>query len=870
MKTKFNLRNWVTSVVFIMLLSSGAHLALAQADYIICSFDTDYCQINTDNSPPPSGFHWTNDIGNPPGSVYVVIDWQNNPSGWQDTKISWDVPYPGVDCPNYANVEFDVKIDRANSYPATDGNYGGVQVVCQGWPGWGLNTEGHWWSAIGSVTLIATDGWQHVSVPLTAYPYTLSRLCLNFYGNPPSATTNRICYFIDNIKLTAPPAPPPTLALQMRPKPKPGLHLFTPVDGNQWQRQSIRTVGTGYGWYNTGAPTTYALTIADFPFLGEVTTNYSWYFDSDAEVASWWKWWGVDVSFSWDGTEPDAGGRCTNGSMYVVANFTEAGGEQFSIAGSFATPLDGTKYDTLMFDIKVDPTSGPIQSGTDYGTIDSIGFIASDWSQINLGSYTIPLAATNWTRVALPINRSNPNLKGIQGVWLKMWSGDAHTNALKFWIDNLVVRATPSTYQVHMFIAPGPNTGLPIAPDWNETNCLFVQIQMGQNGQAMAAVRYKTNYPNSNGGTNIVAYQTNADCTVTALQDNYFGACVLATISNGPVLGTWSLTFHDNANATFSGPGGSTNFTIPSAVLDAMFANYDGNTLVYFGADPNGTNGIGHEAVLSRVIVSNQMFYPIIDDDFSAPALNTELWAVSADAVDGVFVVPAGAKGWLTWSLPDTGFRLQSSPSLANPNTWTEPTLRTFVNKDHRQALLGPSYDFEVTDLAISYTTLPTDVVVRESPTVASVGDISLRPISTSSSATNYYFKSSLSLWLDVSIDNGTNWVSATNGPAVLTLSGTFESPLFPPIPYAQYVSVPGWQGLYPNGVVISNLIIQNFSQSFELPNDPADPITDAEIIGLISLDGGQNFTDFYISGQLTLTTTAAGQRFFRLVKPGS
>ncbi len=870
MKPIFNPQRLVVSATLIMLLAGLTNPALSQGDYTICTFDADYCQINTANSPAPSVYYWTNDLGNPAGSLYMVIDWANNPNGWQDTKISWDIPWPGIDCPNYARVEFDVKIDRANSYPATDGNYGGVQVVCQGWPGWGLNTEGHYWSAIGSVGLIATDGWQHVSVPLTAYPYTLSRLCLNFYGNPPSATTNRICYFIDNIKLTAPPAPPPALAIQMRPQPKPGLHLFTPVEGNQWQRQSIRTVETTYGWYNSGGPTTYALTIADFPFIGEVTTNYTWYYDLSAEVASWWKWWGVDMSFTWDGTQPDAGGRCTNGSMYVVAGFTDAGGEQFSVVGSFASPLDGTKYDTLIFDIKVDPSSGPIQSGANYGTLDGIGLVAPDWSQINLGSYTIPLSATNWTRVALPINRSNPKLSGIQGVWLKMWSGADHTNALKFWLDNVTLRATPSTYQVHMFIAPGPNTGLPIAPDWNETNCIFVQIQMGQNGQAMAAVRYKTNYPNSNGGTNIIAYQTNADCTVTALADNYFGACVLATITNGPVLGTWSLTFHDNSHATFSGPGGSTNFTIPTAVLNAMFANYDGNTLLYFGADPNSTNGIGRKAVLSRVVVSNQTFSTIIDDNFAAPALNTEIWSISADLADGVFVVPAGSKGWLTWTLPDTGFRLQSSPTATDLRAWSEPAVRTFVNKNVRQALIGPSHDFELTQLVTVSGTLPNDVVVRESPTLSSAGQVSIRPISATSTGTNYYISSPLLLWLEVSIDNGANWLAPTNGPAVLRLGGTFDSTLFPPTPNGQYVSVPGWQGLYANGVVISNLVIQNFSGSFELPNDPTDPTVSADITGSISLDNGQNFAEFSVSGELTLSASRANQRFFRLVKPGS
>jgi hypothetical protein len=849
------------SVVAGLALACSTSTVLSQ-DFTICTFDADYCTVNTDNTPVPSVFYWTNDVGNPAGSVYLVINWANNPSGWQDTKLSWDIAWPGIDCPDYANVEFDVKIDQANSYPALDGSYGGVQVVCQGWQGWGLNTEAHSWVAVGNSSLIATSDWQHVTVPLTSFPWTLSRLCVNFYGNPPEATTNTICYFVDNLKLTAPPAPPPTLALQLSPKPQPGLNLFTSVAGNQWQRQNIRLASTGYGWYNSGAPTTYSFTIADFPSPG--TTNFLWNFDTSTQVGDWGGWWGLTPTFTWDETNPDASDTCTNGSMYVVVPFTTAGDEQTSFRGLFSSSLDGTRYASLSFDIKVDPSSGPITSGANYGTFDAIGFA---WDQEQVGTYTIPLSATNWTHVNLPINRSMAGLSNVEGFWFKMWSGSDHTNALKFWLDNVTVEAAAQGFQAHMYLAPGPNTGLPVAPDWNETNCIFVQIQGSPNGNATAAFRFKTNYPGSNGGTNIIALVTNEDCTVTTLVDDYYGACVLATITNGPVLGTWSVTFHDNTNVTFSGPGASTNFTIPAEVLDAMFANYDYTMLVYYGVGSAGTNGIGQKAIFSRAVITNEYLYPWIDDNFSAPALDTATWAISADASDGIFVVPTDAKGWLTWTLPDTGFGLQTSPDLVNPYLWGTPAFHTFVNKDVRQSLIRGVYETEMLQFDVSGGSLPEGLLIRESPTAASLGQTSIRPLA----GGNYQISSFFDVYLEVSTDSGTNWLAATNGPAPLRMNVSSATNTLPPFE-GQYASPSGWVGLYANGVVLSNLVSGMFSGSFPPPQltDPTNSYSSTVEV-TISTDGGAIFNGYSAAGANTEAVSAGGGRmFFRLMKPGS
>ncbi len=847
------------SVWLSLLLAGGAGTAWAATDFSICSFDSDICSFNTDNGQPDA-YYWTNNVGNPPGAFYEVVNWaaQTTP-GWQDRKASWDVAWPGVDCPNYANVEFDVKIDQANSYPAADGTYGGVQVIFQGWSGWGLNTEQYGWSSIGTAGLLATNGWQHISLSLANWPHTLSRICLNFYGNPPSTTTNTICYFVDNIQLTTPPAPPPTMGIRMQPKPKAGLNMYASVAGSTYQRQSIRAHDNWYTWYNQPNPVTYSFTIDEFPTAG--VTNVTQTFDT--APSNWSGWWGLTPTFAFDSATPDATGGCINGSLKVTVPFAGVSGEQTSFNGLFAAPQDGTKCDTMSFDIKVDPSSGVVTSGGNYGTFDGLGFVAPDWGQVTVGSYTIPLAATNWQHVTLTIPSTATKLNGIQGFWFKMWSDNTHTNPLSFWIDNVQLHGTPSSFQAHMYLVPGP-CQTPNAPDWNETNCVFIQIQAAAGGNAAAEFRYKTNYPGSNGGTNIVGWVTN-NCIGTALQDNYYSGCVLGTITNGPVVGTWSVTFNNNTNVTLTGPGATTNFVIPQPIFDALFANQDGTMQVYYGIDPDGNNSIGQRAIFSRARITSAAFLTTVDDSFSAGALDTNLWTMAADDANAVFVVPAGAKGWLSWTLPDAGFSLTAANEVTDQYAWATPAFHSFINNDRRMALMGAIMDGETTQFDVSGGTFPADFLIRESPTLVSPGSTSIRAVS----GGNFQINSDFEIFTEISRDNGVTWEAPTNGPTHLVLSGVFATNTLPPAS-GQYVTPAGWLGKYASGVVLTNMVHHYFSDSFPAP-DTTDPIYNfTSVVDVnISLDGGITFTSG--TGAATVTMSVSGapvsHRYFRLVK---
>ena len=97
---------------------------------------------------------------------------------------------------------------------------------------------------------------------------------------------------------------------------------------------------------------------------------------------------------------------------------------------------------------------------------------------------------------------------------------------------------------------------------------------------------------------------------------------------------------------------------------------------VYFGNMQNGADNAGQAATYSRVQVKGVALSPEIDETFAGSDLNPDplnpKWRVVGDVPNCVFIVRADHKYWVNWSIPDSGFSLQSSPSLA-PGSWTDP-----------------------------------------------------------------------------------------------------------------------------------------------------------------------------------------------------
>jgi hypothetical protein len=226
-----------------------------------------------------------------------------------------------------------------------------------------------------------------------------------------------------------------------------------------------------------------------------------------------------------------------------------------------------------------------------------------------------------------------------------------------------------TNYQAHIFVTTGNSPpSFESAVDYNETNVIFFDVHRNFDNTATAFFRYKVNEENQN--------------------SNMFGAEFIGPASAGTltnvtaatVLGTWGITFSQDTNVTIFGPGGaSTSFSIRSAIP----TNFVEPLNVVFGGQPNRQNNndstkytvnVGQEVILAAVGITNGA-NTIASDNFMADnALDTLTWMPLAGDPNLVQLIPAGSAFWLSWSLPDTGFGLQTTTNILNPGSWTTLT----------------------------------------------------------------------------------------------------------------------------------------------------------------------------------------------------
>jgi hypothetical protein len=472
-------------------------------------------------------------------------------------------------------------------------------------------------------------------------------------------------------------------------------------------------------------------------------------FDQASEASPWGRWWGDATQLYEFDPAKDADGNPSSGSLKATIGFDRAayGGEnQFALYRIFPV-LDATKYTNLVFDLYWDPSSPKRPSG-DHGYLD-YGFRTPTWGQIWLGGQAIP-ANAGWIHVTVPISPTLPNITTAEGVVLKMWAGDTPglTGTAVFWLDNVKLIAitnnvqippptlsisdptpglnliaslppgpnaenqrqnirTVQTYfswidsfdevefsidiakypspahnrfQTHLFLCPknalpyGPGDS---APDYNATNAIFLQIANNADGSAYARFMYKTNQPFS---VSMLFNSNPANGPVGTL----------AIIGTSSPLGTWKVKFMYDTVAgslvTLTTPSGSeTNFTMPPDAVELFADHGNGNPLyAWVGTQPNTTANIGQAAVIKRVQVKRDIV--LIDDNF-ANGLDSSVWQVAAAHAPGVIAVPADAEYWISWAVPDAGFRLESTATLTSPS-WAAVTVPAVQILDRKQVLL--------------------------------------------------------------------------------------------------------------------------------------------------------------------------------------
>jgi len=467
-------------------------------------------------------------------------------------------------------------------------------------------------------------------------------------------------------------------------------------------------------------------------------------------------------SMTWDSTV-DANNNANSGSLLFQTTFPPSDqlaffgtfGNRWGYDTEFRH--DATKYTNITVDIHVDPSSALSQAGT-FGRL-QIGFYDGP-NQI--GSQTIPASATNgWAHIVQPIDPSTPSISAVSGIAFRIQTYDNFNNPigpLKMWMDNLRLIVSPvkipppklvtpfikpiqglnllsspangnefqrtsilynnntgvgwlgaaapvtysltitnfpsgvyTNYQAHIFVTTG-NTppSFDTAPDYSQTNVIFFDVHQNPDGTAAAYFRYKVNEEQANSN------MFGAEFVGTA------SAGTLARLGAATVLGTWSFTFNQDTNVTVSGPGGvSTNITMRPAAV----ANFAEPLNVLFGGQPNRQSegaplaNIGQDVVLASVGITNGPTTVAYDNFMADTVFDTSTWVVRSGDPNMVQLVTPDAALWLKWTLPDTGFGLQTTTNVTNPNSWktlTGPdaggaTLQNYTSTGARYSLIPSS-----------------------------------------------------------------------------------------------------------------------------------------------------------------------------------
>jgi hypothetical protein len=433
-------------------------------------------------------------------------------------------------------------------------------------------------------------------------------------------------------------------------------------------------------------------------------------FDTDPISGIAWQNWRAYVlghELAWDGTQ-DADENTSSGSMHIRVDWPttdnpvySSGWNDVQVAfGSPIGPFTNSDYIEVEAFIKIDVANSSTAVNGKYGAIELIlNGGTGGWK----GSGYKTLQATNgWQRIHAPL----PGAAGatFNQVVLMFVSngGDALTNTVNLWVDNLRITAPPSvnTNRPALNLAQAPPAGLtcmasaPTDPwqrqmvrtvntgySWHTTtaasNTTTYALTVGdiadgaQAGfEAMMYLIPENGMSNPDGGSvdwdsaNVAYFVINANANGTAkgnfrYKTNSAGAENFQNwtdhnCTTGP-LGTWRLSFNYNTNVTIMAPDGtSTGLTIPE---DAA-ANFQGGLIAYFGVRPAAASRIGESATFSRIQITGAA--ATIDDTFvfAGPPydLNPATWVRKASSPQGIFITAPDAKYWLTWPLPDNGY----------------------------------------------------------------------------------------------------------------------------------------------------------------------------------------------------------------------
>jgi hypothetical protein len=250
--------------------------------------------------------------------------------------------------------------------------------------------------------------------------------------------------------------------------------------------------------------------------------------------------------------------------------------------------------------------------------------------------------------------------------------------------------------EAYLFLIPNPNY-LDGAPDWNETNCALAYIQ-GNASSATMHFRYKVNEPGNQIMYGGGAPWTNAPGSWDGVTANYLESGNLGSVTNNGVLGTWTIKFTSDTNVTLIAPNGnSTNVIFPPYNVGYFAELNSPGFYAYLGMQANNANALNQAVVYSHFAISNTAS-PFSENFLADSVLDTtNTWNTSAaSGPKGVLIVPAGSAYWINWTLPDSGFSLQTSSTLNNPLAWNSPTTGPIIGMGSIRSQLLASNEMPV------------------------------------------------------------------------------------------------------------------------------------------------------------------------------
>jgi hypothetical protein len=437
-------------------------------------------------------------------------------------------------------------------------------------------------------------------------------------------------------------------------------------------------------------------------------------FTNSASATGWnWQGWSQPGASAWV-SSPDAGGATPPGSLELDCNFNNPDPPAYQqVVFQRNFDCDPNRFVYLDMDLMMDPASYPMGNG-EFPTFEVILNANGDWTWKSLGTLNLTLNNTNWTHLSFPI-AGHGLMTNMHAITLKLGGGwDGHwcpTNTVKLFLDNIKFW-TPQVSPTVSIKRSGP-AGLEVtstAPtdDWQRQNIVTPAgshaYSWANLGQPVTYAFTITNYPEAvaHPGFEAHMYLLNFDTLLNQAFDETYPAVdwnardlinvkiqnnggggvdfsfnfktnlpganvneTIATIHDVSALGRWAVTFANNTDVTMTTPSGAqTNFTISPELANAFAAN----VTLHFGTFKNRIINNRATATFSRIEVIGAL--QPIDETFIGPGLNpdpvTPSWRLAADPV-GLVWVPRGTAWWMTWSLPDTGYTLQSSPTISGP-----------------------------------------------------------------------------------------------------------------------------------------------------------------------------------------------------------